>query len=107
MAQDFKETSGGQALKVKNFTVSKSMEIFRNGEKSSYFVSMNVEPDGDMLPEDLPLAQLDAAAVVKKACIYNALTDGKLRVEEANELLQNLKDNTELIREELLKRRRG
>lgn len=88
-------------MKVNNFTVSKSIEIYRNGEKSSYFVSMNVEPDEGLRPEDLPLVQLDAATFVKKACIYNALTDGKLRVEEANELIQDLNDNTALIREKL------
>jgi hypothetical protein len=88
-------------MKVTSFTVSKSIDLYRGGEKSSYFVSMAVEPDGDLKPEDLPLAQLDAATFVKKACIYNALTDGKLRLEEANELLQDLKDNTALIREKL------
>lgn len=91
-------------MKVNNFTVSKSFEVYRNGEKNSYFVSVNVEPDGDMVPEDLPLAQLDVATFVKKACIYNALTDGKLRVEEANELVQDLKDNTALLREKLQKK---
>lgn len=93
-------------MKVTSFTVSKSFDLHRNGEKSSYFVSMAVEPDPDLKPEDLPLYQLEAASAVKKACIYNALVDGKLRVEEANELIQDLKDNTELIRASLLKRKR-
>lgn len=92
-------------MKVTSFTVSKSFDVYRNGEKNSYFVSMAVEPDGDLRPEDLPLAQLEAAAAVKKACIYNALTDGKLRVEEANEMIQDLKDNTALIREEMAKKK--
>ncbi len=89
-------------MKVTSFTVSKSIDIYRNGEKSSYFVSMAVEPDADLRPEDLPLAQLDCAVAVKKACIYNALTDGKLRVEEANEMIKDLKDNVALIRESLI-----
>ena len=92
-------------MKVNSFTVSKSFEIYRNGEKSSYFVSAAVDPESDLAPEDLPAFQLDVATAVKKACIYNALVDGKLRIEEANELIQNLKDNTALLREKLEKRR--
>lgn len=88
-------------MRVNNFTVSKSIEIYRNGEKSSYFVSMNVDPDGDLKPEDLPLAQLEAAYFVKRAVILNALTDGKLKIEEANEMIADLTDNTALIREKL------
>lgn len=91
-------------MKVSNFTVSKSFEIYRNGEKTSYFVSANVEPDGDLDPKDLPEAQLDAAFFVKKACIYNALTDGKLKLEEANEMISDLKENTALLREKLRKK---
>lgn len=91
-------------MKVVSFTVSKTFDIYRNGEKSSYLVAMNVEPDGDMRPEDLPVAQLDAATAVKKACIYNALTDGKISLEEANSLIASLKDNTAAIREKLAKK---
>lgn len=93
-------------MKVNNFTVSTSIEFYKNGEKRSYFVSMNVDPEYDSVkPEELPLYQLDSATAVKKACIYNALTDGFLKVEEANEHIANLKANTALIREELMKRR--
>lgn len=93
-------------MKVNNFTVSTSIEFYKNGEKRSYFVSMNVDPEYDHIrPEDLPLAQLEAATAVKKACIYNALVDGFLKTEDANEHMSNLKANTALLREELLKRK--
>lgn len=92
-------------MKVNNFTVSKSMEIYRNGEKHSYFVSMNVDPEVPLTPEELPRFQLEAASFAKRACILNALTDGNLRVEEANELLQTLKANTEALKQQLDKKK--
>jgi len=88
-------------MKVKNFTVSKGLDLYRNGEKNSYFVSMNVEPDEDMSVDDFLAAQLDTAVIVKRACIHNALTDGKLKLEEANEMIALLKENTALLREKL------
>jgi len=92
-------------LKVKNFTVSKGLDLYRNGEKNSYFVSMNLEPDEDMSVDDFLTAQLDAAIVVKRACIHNALTDGKLKLEEANEMISLLKENTALLREKLVQKK--
>jgi hypothetical protein len=88
-------------MKVKNFTVSKGLDLYRSGEKNSYFVSMNVEPDEDMSVDEFLAAQLDMAIVVKRACIHNALTDGKLKLEEANEMIALLKENTALLREKL------
>jgi predicted DNA-binding protein YlxM (UPF0122 family) len=92
-------------VKVKEFTVSCSYDIFRAGDKTSTFVSMNLTMDEPCSVEDFPIIQLDAADQVTRACIYDALARGAFSVEEANAKLLQIETNTKKMKDRLLSKK--
>jgi hypothetical protein len=83
---------------IKEFTVTHSFDTYRNGNKTSQFVSVKFWDEIDNI-EDFPLKQLQAKLVVAKACIWDALVSGDITTEDANERLSLVKDNIEALRE--------
>ena len=91
-------------MKITEFTVTHSFELYQSGEKTSHFVSAKVHPEEPLTLEEFPTAQLEAKCAVGRACIYNALVTGAITVEFANERISTLRDNTENLRSVLKKR---
>jgi hypothetical protein len=91
-------------LKVKNFTVSYSFESYKGGLKTSHFVSMTFESSQLLDPSDAVYVQTFANEHVTKSTIYDALVRGNITVDEANEMIQNLKNNSEYLRKKLIKK---
>jgi predicted DNA-binding protein YlxM (UPF0122 family) len=83
---------------IKEFTVTHSFDTYRNGNKTSQFVSVKFWYEIENI-EDFPLKQLQAKLVVAKACIWDAMVAGDITVEDANERLSLVKDNIEALRE--------
>ncbi len=79
------------ALVVKSFSISKIMEVNRNGEKQSEFLSMKFESDTSLTPEQAVLQQLEAHETVEKSVVFNALASGLITKDTANDRLEQTK----------------
>lgn len=80
-------------LKVKTFTVSHSFDTYRNGKKSSHFISMNFESIEPLDFEEASIAILKGSKLVTKSVIDTAFVRGDISIDEANELLLVSKTN--------------
>lgn len=98
---------GERELTVETFSVSYTLDVFRNGEKHGNFVSITVRVNPPIPIEELQLAKLDASYAVAKATILDALTRMSISEDDANNRIRNLKENTESLREALLRKREG
>lgn len=85
-------------MKITEFTVTHSFDTYRNGNKTSQFVSVKFQDTIENI-EDFPLLQLQAKLVVAKACIWDALVSGDITVEDANERLTLVRDNIKALEE--------
>ena len=83
---------------IKEFTITHSFDTYRNGNKTSQFVSIKFQDEISDI-ETFPLAQLQAKLVVAKACIWDAMVAGDITVEDANERLSLIKENIDALRE--------
>lgn len=92
-------------LTVEAFSVSYTLDVFRNGEKHGNFVSITVRANPPIPIKNLQLTKLDASYAVAKATILDALTRMSISEEDANDRIHNLKENTESLREALLRKR--
>jgi len=84
-------------MKVTKFVVSHSVETFRAGDKSSTFVSMNVDLDIPIDIDEFPLVQLEASERAFRSCMYNALSKGQLSKDEVKGRIESNKQNMEMI----------
>lgn len=92
-------------LTVETFSVSYTLDVFKNGEKHGNFVSITVRSDPPIPIEDLQLAKLDASFAVAKATIMDALTRMVITEEDANDRIRSIKENTEALREAIARKR--
>ncbi len=94
-----------RTLTVDSFSVSYTLDIFKNGEKHGNFVSITVRADPPVPIEDLALVKLDASYAVAKATILDALTRMAISEEDAKDRIKSIKENTESLRASIMKRR--
>ncbi len=88
-------------MKVDSFTVSYSMETFKNGQKSSHFLSASMKLDDPVSMDEFPSVQLHAAYKLSISVVYDALMRGAMTLEEANSKISDMKQNYEAMREKL------
>lgn len=89
--------SGDYKVTVKTASVSYSLDLYRSGEKSSHFVSANIEFDKPVPIDELPRAQLETSYKVAVSVIHDALIRGALSVEQANERISNMQTAHEAV----------
>lgn len=82
---------------VTAFTVSHSFETFRNGSKSTHFVSFNFTTPEPVTQQMAELLALRASIGVTKSAIQQAVARGHLSMEEGGELVSTMKGNHELL----------
>lgn len=86
--------------KVTDYTVTHSFDTFRNGSKSSHFVSMRFRTDRPVTFLEAEALAMVSSLTVTKAVIYHALARGALKIDEANDMISYAKDNHERIYEQ-------
>ncbi len=92
-------------LSIESFTVSYAMDIYRNGEKRSSFVSTTIRATPPIALSDFQFVRLDASFMVAKAAITDALTRMDITEEDANVRIISIKENTEAIKSAILRKR--
>ncbi len=80
-------------IKIKSSAVSYGQEYYRNGEKSSHFVSMTIEAEPGLTVEEFWLAHLEAGLEVAVATIQHAVLRQSITEDEAKQKVQELKEN--------------
>lgn len=87
-----------------HFTVSYGIDIYKNGDKSSHFVSASVKcvaddqkQDDHVSIEKLSELQMQLSFHVSKSAILDAMVRGHLTQEEAKDRIEVVKSNHELI----------
>ena len=80
-------------VKIREFSVSSSLELFKNGEKSSHFVNVTCEADPGLTPEEFKIAHLKMGLEVAVAAVHHALVRKAMTEEEARERIRDLKEN--------------
>lgn len=88
-------------IEVKSISVSHSLELHRAGEKSSHFVSTNVDIIGNVPVDKLPYIQLETAYKVTVSNIYNAMIRGAMTMEDAKERIDSMKENYEMLKKDM------
>lgn len=84
-------------VSVIEYTVSHTFDTFRDGRKSSHFVSMKFSPSRPLSKIEAEAAALVSSVTVTRATIYQALARGAISIEEANELSSNMKTSHDHI----------
>lgn len=97
--------SNEHKLTIDTFSVSYSFDVYKNGEKHGSFVSITVRSDPPIPIEDLQLVKLDASYSVAKSTIMDALVRMIITEEDANDRIQNIKENTEALKLAIMKKR--
>ena len=80
-------------VKIRSSAVSYGQEYYRNGEKSSHFVSMTIEAEPGLTVDEFRLAHLEAGLEVAIATIQHAALRQSITEEEAKQKIMELKDN--------------
>jgi hypothetical protein len=86
---------------IKTISVSHSMDLYKNGEKSSHFLSMNVDVIGNVPVEKLLYVQLEAAYKVTIANIYNSVMRNAMTMENAKEKIDSIKEKYEIMKKDM------
>jgi len=84
-------------VKVTDYTVSHTFDTYKNGAKSSHFVSMRFSVERPVTPEEAEALAFRSSMVVTRATYYQALARGAITVEEANELIAGSRESHEHI----------
>jgi len=92
-------------LTIESFSVSYTLDIFKQGEKHGSFVSITVRADPPIPVEDLALVKLDASYAVAKATILDALTRMAISEDDAKDRIRSIKENTDALRTSIMRRR--
>ena len=90
-------------MQIIEFTVTHAFDTYRNGNKTSQFVSVKFKDE--VTPEDFPLVQLQAKLIVAKACIWDAMVSGDITVDDANERLSLIKENIKNLQDILIEKK--
>ena len=80
-------------ISVKSSAVSYGQEYYRNGEKSSHFVSITFESDPGLTIEQFRVAHLKVGFEVAVATIQHAVLRQSITEEEAKQKIIELKEN--------------
>lgn len=91
-------TTESNKVTVKTVSVSYALDLHRGGERSSHFVSANIEFEKPVPIDELPRAQLEAGYKVATAVIHDAVIRGALPVEQANERISDMKEAYEAVK---------
>jgi len=78
-------------LQVENFTVSYSFDTVLNGKKSNHFVSMGFRTSEAVTPEEAQVLQIQASQIVTVSTIHDAVVRGMLPIQEASDLIADVK----------------
>lgn len=88
-------------MKIKEITISDSLDTYLSGEKRSHFVSMkfNVEAgdDSELSESRIKYETLRLSQLVSESLFLQSLAKGSLTVEKYNEMLHYLRKNTSSI----------
>lgn len=84
-------------VSVVEYTVSHTFDTYRNGQKSSHFVSMKFSPSRPLNKIEAEAAALVSSVTVTRAAIYQALARGAISIDEANEISSNMKKSHDHI----------
>ena len=91
-------------MKIDGFTISYSMDTGTPGSKSSNFVSVNFKLPEPLSMSEVEIVRLEASKKVTVWAISDALMRGELSKEEADERLEILKKNHEVMKSSIEKR---
>jgi hypothetical protein len=89
--EDDNELLDVPGMRVKNFSISHSFDVYKNGEKAGVFVNMGFELEVPLDPKEAVVAQLRASQYVTASVLYDALARGILTKEQANEMIAESK----------------
>lgn len=93
------DTSDLPAARVTEYTVSYTFDTYREGSKRSHFVSMRFATERPVTEKEAEALAFHSSVTVTRAVYYQALARGTISVEEANQLLADMKKNHEHIYE--------
>ncbi|OPZ34767.1 MAG: hypothetical protein BWY99_02431 [Synergistetes bacterium ADurb.BinA166] len=92
-------------LTVASFSVSYALDIYKGGDKQGNYACYEVRADPPIPIEDLPIVRLDVAFDVARTVVLDAVTRMCITQEEAADRIRKMKENTEALRESLLRKR--
>lgn len=91
------DTSSLPEPKVTEYTVSYTFDTHKDGGKRSHFMSMKFQTPCPVTEKQAEALAFVSSVTVTRAVIYQALARGTISVDEANELITDMKRNHEHI----------
>jgi hypothetical protein len=78
-------------LQVESFTVSYAFDTHLNGKKANHFVSVGFTTSEPVSTEEAQVLQVKGSQMVTIAAIHDAVARGAISIEEARDLIADVK----------------